>query len=106
MKIPTNQLVVNLLEIFRFLVSMVQPETSLRIARMVFVSPSCENITPEEEEILEELEEGVAGFRFLLASSSIIPNLPGARGSHLPLPHVGSHLPLLKVEVGANVTLG
>ena len=28
-----------------------------------------------------------------------------ARGSHLPLPHVGSHLPLLKVEVGANVTL-
>lgn len=25
---------------------------------MVFVSPSCENITPEEEEILEELEEG------------------------------------------------
>ena len=29
-----------------------------------------------------------------------------ARGSHLPLPHVGSHLPRLKVEVGANVTLG
>ena len=24
-----------------------------------------------------------------------------ALGSHLPLPHVGSHLPLLKVEVGA-----
>ena len=42
---------------------MSQPETSRIyrwLARMVFVSPSCENITPEEEDILEELEEGVA----------------------------------------------
>eukprot|EP00435_Cladocopium_sp_Y103_P017061 s854_g4.t1 len=30
----------------------------------------------------------------------------GARGSHLPLPHLGSHLPLLKGEVGAQLTLG
>jgi len=29
-----------------------------------------------------------------------------ARGSQLPLPHVGSHLPLPQLGVGANVTLG
>lgn len=30
----------------------------------------------------------------------------GARGSHLPLLHVGSHLLRLKVEAGAQLTLG
>ena len=35
-----------------------------------------------------------------------VGGFPSARGSNLPLPHVGSHLPLLKVEVGANMTLG
>ena len=29
-----------------------------------------------------------------------------ARGSAVPLPPSGSHLPLLQVEVGAQVTLG
>ena len=59
---------------------MAQPETSFRIARMVFVSPSCENITPEEEEILEELEEGVAGFRFLFVGQFFHYSQP-ARGT-------------------------
>ena len=32
------------------------------VARMVFVSPSCENLDPTDEELVDEIEEG-GGFR-------------------------------------------
>ena len=42
--------------------------------------------------------------RILLQHLQICTRL--ARGSAVPLPPSGSHLPLLQVEVGAHVTLG
>ena len=39
-------------------------------------------------------------------STQIIVSRYEARGSHLPLPHVGSLLPLLRVDIGAELTLG
>ena len=52
----------------------------------------------------------MSSFSYLLFPPHPHPHPPHhhhqARGSHLPLPHVGSHLLLLKVEVGARLTLG
>lgn len=64
------------------------------LKRMVFVSPSCENITPEEEEILEELEEGK------MVRVEEIVQLPHQLRVRARLAHPAGWITLLNLETG------